>query len=116
MYPEDPQYQFHDPASGVTYDMRVLMQAANEVKIRGSSTTPPVPTLGVTGGSPPAPPGQTGPVIPRDMVEGEAAIFRDSRVQAALQGLGWGGNTRQQLTKMLEFVEPAVKARWKRGG
>ena len=113
LYPSDPQYVFEEPGTGVKYDMRILMQAANEIKTRQPSPTPP--SLGVTGGSPATPTGQTGPVVPRALVEGENAALRDPRVQAALQSLGWGANTKAQVNKLLEFVDPAVKNRWSRG-
>jgi len=114
LYPADPQYVFEEPATGVKYDMRILMAAANEVKATFPAAATP-PSLGVTGGSAGAPPHTSGPVVPRSLVEGEAAVLRDPRVQAALQAAGWGSNTKAQVSKLLEFVDPTVKAKWQRG-
>ncbi len=111
LYPDDPQFLFEEPTTGLQYDMRMLMQAANEVKAK----TPPrqTPTLGITGGSGGTRPA-SGPAIPRTMV-GQNGVFSDPRVQQALRTIGWGGNTRQQAEQMLKHLSPAARRQLEQG-
>ena len=51
------------------------------------------------------------PVIPSAYV-GDGGVFKDPTVMRALANAGWGGNTRQQVEKMLQHLSPAQRAEW----
>jgi hypothetical protein len=113
LYPPDPAAQFMDPTTGVAYDMRVLMHAAGEVKAKQPPRPEPV-TLGAQG-TPPAPT-PTGPKVPSHLVQGPEAVLNDPAIQKALAALpGWGTTAKDQLTTLLKYTDPTIKARWQRG-
>ena len=113
LYPPDPSAQFVDPGTGVAYDMRVLMQAAGEVKATQPPRQDPV-TLGVPNtGHAPAP---SGPKVPSHLVQGTNAVLQDPAIQQALKNLpGWGNTPKEQLTTLLKYTDAATKSRWARG-
>ncbi len=114
LHPPDPQFLYTEPSTQMQYDMRVLMQAANEVKAKTPPRAATQPsTLGITGGSGSAP-SSSGPSIPRSLV-GPNGVLSDPTVQAALRNLGWGSNIRTQAQAMIKHLSPAAKARWERG-
>lgn len=109
LYPETPGAIFTDPGSGETYDMRVLLQAMNEVKAKQPpAPSAPPPTLGVTQTAP----GPSGPRVPSHLVQ----LLQNPDIQRHLANVpGWEGSTKEQVTKILKHTDPAVKARWQRG-
>jgi hypothetical protein len=109
LYPTDDTYLFEEPTTQVKYDMRVLMQASNEVKARQQASAGAAPGLGLTGGSPPAPPKPAGPVIPQNMVVGEHAVLLNPQVQQVLATLGWGGTLRDQAKKVAELTAKSAR-------
>lgn len=114
LHPEDQQYVFAEPQTGQQYDMRILMQAANEVKAAKPAATRPRPsTLGVTGGGG-VPPPAAGQAIPKAWVE-PGGIFADPQVQQVMRNLGYGGNTRTQVQNVLKHLSPRAKAQLERG-
>ena len=114
LHPEDQQYVFAEPQTGQQYDMRILMQAANEVKAAKPAATRPRPsTLGVTNGGG-TPPPATGQAIPKAWVE-PGGIFADPQVQQVMRNLGYGGNTRTQVQNVLKHLSPRAKANLERG-
>jgi hypothetical protein len=112
-FPPNPAAMFIEPVTGAEYDMRVILQAAGEVKAqRAPGAAAAVPSLGVTPAAAPAP---KGPAVPRVLVEGETALFRQPELVAALQQIGWGATPKEQLAKMLTMLPVETKARWARG-
>lgn len=113
-YTPNPAAMYKDPASGMEYDMRVLLNAADYVKAAQPTLTAPPPTsLGtmVPGATPPA----AGPVIPRSLVEGPTSIFTDPEMQAVMRQIGWGDTTRDQVQTMLQHLPAQTRTRWSRG-
>jgi len=115
LHPDDPQYVFAEPQTGQQYDMRILMQAANEVKAAQPASARRPSTLGVTtGGGSGGPPPAAGQAIPKAWVE-QGGVFADPRVQQAMRNLGYGSNTRTQVQNVLKHLSPREKSRLERG-
>ena len=53
------------------------------------------------------------PVIPTSFV-GKDGVFGDPAVHRALARAGWGGNTRQQVERMLSKLPESQKQEWER--
>lgn len=113
LYPADEQYLVVEPSTQIKYDMRVLLQAANEVKASRGATPRQTPTMGAPQGGTTRP-AQTGPAIPRALISPNG-VLSDPRVQAALRTIGWGTTMREQATTLTKHMSPQSRQRWARG-
>lgn len=112
LYPEAQEGPNVVQFGGRTFDLRLIDKATTAYKMKAAQVAEQHNGPTLEGGNP-VPNGAKpkSPVIPTAYVN-EGGIFRDPTVMRALVNAGWGGNTRQQVEKMLQHLSPAQRAEW----